>query len=173
MIENISQKTKEYTFQLPEQQQDIRFQLPKSFTLQPNEKREVTIHATIRTSQMDKALRQGYLYLNDIPLPYMFFNEEQETPNAMGFELSINPLETHYQYQLYVAKSAKKLTIDLYDANTFEFITTIAEMKDPQIGVLEGELDITNDLEGDYIINIQTENEDGNTNDYQAKIRID
>src|SRR5699024_4940294 len=111
--------------------------------------------------------------LNDIPLPYMFFNEEQNTPNAMGFELSINPLETYYQYQLYVAKPAKKFTIDLYDANTFEFITTIAEMDDLQIGVLEGKLDMTIDLEGDYIVNIHTENEEDDTYDYQTKIRID
>lgn len=172
-VENISDQTKEYSFQLPRQQQEIRFQLPKSFTLEPGEKKDIIIKATIRPQQMEGTIRQGYLYLNEIPLPYLFLKEGENSPKAMGFELSITPMETEYHFQLYVAEAAEKLTIDLYEANTFEFVTTLAEIEEPEIGVQEGSFESTSELAGTYIVNIQVMDLEGDTYDYQTMLQLD
>lgn len=167
-VENISDQTKQYAFTLPEQDQDIRFQLPKSFTLQPGEKKEVEVKATIRTGQLEEGMKQGYLFLNDTPIPYMFLTEENEIPKAMGLELTITPLEDSYHYQLYLVEAAEKLTIDLYDANTFAFVTTLEERTALQPGVIEGEIEQQQLLEGHYIANITIQTSNGQIYQYQT-----
>ncbi|WP_058308701.1 S8 family serine peptidase [Gracilibacillus massiliensis] len=173
IVENISDQTKQYSFSLPKQQQDVRFQLPKSFTLAPNEKKEVEVKVTIRTTQVEESIKQGYLYLNDIPLPYMFLTETDEIPKAMGLELAITPLDDSYQYQLYLVENAEKLTIDLYDAKTFAFVTTMDEINEPASGVIEGKVELNDQLKGEYIANIKIESESKETYDYQTLIWLE
>ncbi|SFM16463.1 minor extracellular serine protease Vpr [Gracilibacillus orientalis] len=167
-VENISNQTKQYAFELPKQEQEIRFQLPKSFTLQPGEKKEIKVKATIRSAQMEEGIKQGYLYLNDTPLPYMFLTEAHDIPKAMGLELTITPLEDRYHYQLYLVEKAEKLTIDLYDAKTFAFVTTLVERKDLKPGVIEGEIEQQNQLNDQYIANITIQTNENKTYQYQT-----
>ncbi|SHM62264.1 S8 family serine peptidase [Gracilibacillus kekensis] len=173
IVENISDQTKKYSFSLPKQQQNVRFQLPKSFTLAPHEKKEVEVKVTIRTNQLEETIKQGYLYLNDIPIPYMFLTDADEIPKAMGLELVVTPINDAYQYQLYLVENAQKLTIDLYDSKTFAFVTTMTEIEEPVSGVIEGAVELGDQLKGEYIANIKIENDSNETYDYQTVIWIE
>ncbi|WP_305037450.1 S8 family serine peptidase [Gracilibacillus salinarum] len=168
IIENISDQTKEYAFQLPDQQKAIHFQLPRSFTLQPHEKKEIVVKATIRPSLLEETIKQGYLYLNETPIPYMFLSDDHEIPTAMGLELSVTPLEDGYHYQLYLVEEAEKLTIDLYNPQTFAYETTIVEREDLQPGVIEGDIERNSDIKGQYIANITIETKEKKTFQYQT-----
>ncbi|MFD2655757.1 S8 family serine peptidase [Gracilibacillus thailandensis] len=167
-VENISDQEKQYAFELPEQDTDIRFQLPKSFTLKPGEKKTVEVKATIRTGQMEKGIKQGYLYVNETPIPYMFLTEANDIPKAMGLELTITPLEDSYHYQLYLVEEAEKMTIDLYDAKTFAYVTTLVERTDLEPGVIEGEVEQLEQLQTQYIANITIETNENQTYQYQT-----
>ncbi|MGP4038893.1 S8 family serine peptidase [Gracilibacillus sp. D59] len=167
-VENISDNPKRYAFELPKQDQDIRFQLPKSFTLQPGEKKEIKVKATIRPGQMEQGIKQGYLFLNDIPIPYMFITEAHDIPKGMGLELTVTPLEDSYHYQLYLVEEAKKLTIDLYDAKTFAFVTTLVKRTELKPGVIEGEIEQQKQLNNQYIANITIETNENQTYQYQT-----
>lgn len=127
---------------------------------------------TVRTSQLDQNIKQGYLYLNNIPLPYMFLTETAEIPEAMGLEFTLSPIDSAYQYQLYLVENAKKLTIDLYDATTFAFVTNVLELKEPSTGVIEGSVEL-NEQKGEYIANIKIEKESDETYDYQVPIWLE
>lgn len=168
VVENVSQQTQQYKFSLPPQEQEIRFQLPPSFQLEPNEKRELTIQATIRTNSQSEGINQGYLYLNDRPLPYMYVTDQAEVPQVMGLELSVTPLDDHYYYKLYLVEEAKRLTIDLYDPQTFAFVATVDEAKDVPQGVWEGEIQEEELLERPYIANITIETKAGEVYQYQT-----
>ncbi|WP_066188096.1 S8 family serine peptidase [Gracilibacillus timonensis] len=167
-VYNVSNQTQQYAFHLPKQKQAIRFQLPKSFTLEPNESKQINIKATIRQTGKPEPINQGYLFLNDQPLPYMYVSNNADIPQAMGLELDIIPFEDSYQYQLYLVEAANKVTIDLYDPVTFAFVTTAAEVKDAPQGVLEGEINQTELLEHAYIANVTVETTTGQTYQYQA-----
>ncbi|WP_208590733.1 S8 family serine peptidase [Gracilibacillus suaedae] len=167
-VENISDHEKQYTFELPEQDTDIRFQLPRSFTLQPGERKKVEVKATIRPGQMEDGIKQDYLYVNETPIPYMFLTEEHDIPKAMGLELTITPLEDSYHYQLYLVEKAEKMTIDLYDAKTFAYVTTLVERTDLNPGVIEGEVEQQEQLQTQYIANITIETNHNQTYQYQT-----
>ncbi len=167
-VENISDQAQQYAFDLPVQDQDIRFQLPQSFTLQPDERKEIEVKATIRSGQMEEGIKQGYLYLNDTPIPYMFITEAHDIPKAMGLELTITPLEDTYHYQLYLVEEADKLTIDLYDAKTLEFVTTLVERTELKPGVIEGEIEQQEQLQNQYIANITIKTNENQTYQYQT-----
>ncbi|QGH37088.1 S8 family serine peptidase [Gracilibacillus salitolerans] len=167
-VENISDQAQQYAFDLPVQDQDIRFQLPQSFTLQPGERKEIEVKATIRSGQMEEGIKQGYLYLNDTPIPYMFLTEAHDIPKAMGLELTITPLEDTYHYQLYLVEEADKLTIDLYDAKTLEFVTTLVERTELKPGVIEGEIEQQEQLQNQYIANITIKTNENQTYQYQT-----
>ncbi|MDX8047634.1 S8 family serine peptidase [Gracilibacillus sp. S3-1-1] len=168
VMENISDQPKTYAFSLPEQESAIRFQLPKSFTLEAGEKKEIPVDVTIRANQLEDGIKQGYLLLNDIPIPYMFVTGNEEIPKGMGFELLVTPLDDTYHYQLYLVEETEKLTIDLYDMATFSYVTTIVEETELMPGVVEGEISQENQLQNQYIANITIETSENQTYQYQT-----
>ncbi|SES11128.1 minor extracellular serine protease Vpr [Gracilibacillus ureilyticus] len=174
VIENISDKPVTYTFQQPEQQQAIRFYLPGSFTLKPNEKKGITIEAVVKDGLAEQAFMQGYLQLNDYSIPYLWLTEEAKAPMAMGLEFYFELLDGHYHYQLYVVEEESDITIDLYDANTYAFVQTVVERKDVPKGVLKGMLtDKQLPEAGAYIANITVAPERGEAYQYQTMIMVE
>ncbi|MFC4402865.1 S8 family serine peptidase [Gracilibacillus xinjiangensis] len=173
VVENISKKPKTYSFHQPDQQQAIRFYLPKSFTLKPYEKKEIVIETVVKGNIAEEAFVQGYLELNDYKIPYLWLTEEAKAPMAMGLEFYFELLDGQYHYQLYVVEEASDVTIDLYDANTYAFVQTIVEEKDVPKGVFQGVLD-QNDLpeSGAYIANITVENGE-ETYQYQTMVMVE
>ncbi|WP_163539120.1 S8 family serine peptidase [Gracilibacillus sp. YIM 98692] len=140
-VENVSEKEKRYAFKQPEQKQSIRWKLPKSFSLAPGEKREVTVEATIRHHQIEEPFVQGYLQLNDFSLPYLFLTEDTPLPKAMGLEFALEPLDDAYQYQFYLTEEAESVTVDLYDPYTFAFQQTLLQLESPEQGVVKGKIE--------------------------------
>lgn len=165
-VENISDQEITYRFQQPKLDRAVRFYLPASFTLQPNERKEITLEASIYSDRA-QPMEQGYLYLNDIPIPYLFLTDEAEVPKAMGLEWVVEPIEDRLEYQFYLVEDAVRLTVDLYDAKTFAFSGEIITLTDVEKGVVEGELRRDKlPPYGEYIANITVETEKG-TYSYQ------
>ncbi|MFC4386510.1 S8 family serine peptidase [Gracilibacillus marinus] len=157
-IENVSERTISYSFQQPKQKKEIRFYLPASFTLAPGEKKDVAIEVVKNEHYTEEAFVQGYLQLNGYTLPYLWLTEHAEIPMAMGLDFYLEFFDDHYKYQLYIVEQNSKVTIDLYDSNTLEFIQTIVKKDGVNQGVLEGELAIKDvPTSGTYLANITIE----------------
>nr|WP_052000916.1 S8 family serine peptidase [Gracilibacillus halophilus] len=174
IVENISDEPVHYRFDIPQSSTSIRWQLPTSFTLSPHEKRAVDIQATVRKNQMNQPMLQGYLYVNDRPIPYLVLNNDVDVPKGMGFEFYVEPLSTdEYSYQMYVVEEAKSITVDLYQPETFSFEQTIVQVKDRQPGVMKGTIDEKKlPSRGSYLANITIQLTDGNTYQYQTMVDI-
>ncbi|GAA0289423.1 minor extracellular serine protease Vpr [Gracilibacillus halotolerans] len=156
-VENLSDEEMTYRFQHPENDPAIRFYLPASFTLKPNERKKISVEAAIQTNRA-QSMEQGYLFLNDIPLPYLLLTEEADIPQAMGLEWGMEPINGTIQYQFYLVENANKITVDLYDARTFAYNGEIITLKDVTQGVIEGELEAEKlPPPGEYIANITIE----------------
>lgn len=165
-VENISDEKITYRFQYPKNDPAIRFYLPAPFTLKPNEKRKIEIEAAIQSNRA-QPMEQGYLYLNEIPLPYLLITEEAEIPKAMGLEWGLEPLNDTIQYQFYLVEDAHKITVDLYDSKTFALFGEMITLTDVKKGVIEGVLKEDQlPPPGEYIANVTIET-DKETFSYQ------
>ncbi|PWU66989.1 S8 family serine peptidase [Gracilibacillus dipsosauri] len=174
IVENIGDQPISYSFQQPKLSQDLRFHLPSSFTLQPGEKKEIEIEAILQAKQQAEPFLQGYLYLNDHPIPYLYVTEAADVPMAMGLEFYLEPFDGQYHYQLYMVEDAESVTVDLYDDKTFAFKETILQLNDQSKGVVEGSLKKDRiPAKGSYVANITVITTNGEKYQYQTPILIE
>ncbi|WP_036821308.1 S8 family serine peptidase [Pontibacillus yanchengensis] len=146
-IENKRNESQRYVFTPPKATRGLLFQVPLSFTLEPNEKKSVPISVTVDQEKLqgDKQYVEGWITLEDnhrtYELPYLILTKETEFPRAMGLELTLMPFtKEEYQYQVYLPLAADELEIDLYNPDTLRYIRPLLDTKDVERGVLKGTL---------------------------------
>ncbi|WP_272466447.1 S8 family serine peptidase [Terrihalobacillus insolitus] len=145
-VENLSNKKKEFYFDMPKQKQGMRWVLPQSITVPPGDKKTIEVKLTVDSNRMEEGIHQGWLTLKErdktYQLPYLFLIKGGDYPKAMGFDFSLEALsDDMYQYSLYLPEGAEKVTVDLYDPQTFQYKRTLLEMDDQQVGLIEGTME--------------------------------
>ncbi|WP_079710587.1 S8 family serine peptidase [Paraliobacillus ryukyuensis] len=164
-VENISAKPNTFRFDLPKQQQGLRWYLPKTFTVDPGEKVTVPIEIAIDSNQLNQGIHEGWLTLSSqtdrFHIPYLFVNQQADYPKAMGLDVVMKPFDKkNYICQLYVPDDANRVKIDLYDPDTMVFVKTIVDQTNQSKGVMEQT--IASDKlppKGKYIVDILIETE--------------
>lgn len=178
-IENTTSEPQDYSFQLPPRTQGVNFHLPLSFTIEPKEKKTVTIEIKAQPKLLDQGIHQGWFILereDDVyHLPYLFINETSDHPKAMGFDFSLKPLsKDDYQYQLYLTEDAKKVDVRLYNPDTLVYDRHFLKLKDLDSGHNKGEIkESALGKPGVYIAIVTVELENGQLESYETMLRID
>lgn len=175
-ITNTSDSEQQYSFEIPEKEQGIMWDLPQTFRLNAGENKTVELEMRAMPAVLEEGVHQGYLTLkekqNTYDLPYLFLNKTADYPKAMGFEFSLKELsDDTYQYQLYLTDAAKKVTVDLYDADTLIYKRSLLTLEDIETGMNEGEMKKRDVGEGGYYKAIITaELKDGTLESYETEV---
>ena len=178
-IENRTNKSQQFHFDIPKQQKGITWKLPKSFTLSGRERKTLPIQLSVTTQQLEEALYQGWLTLHQADqiyqLPYLFMNHDADYPKTMGFEFSLKPLsEKVYSYRFYAVDELKSVEVNLYQSDTLMFDRQLLKLTDLQIGINEGELsrkDVGDP--GHYLASITIQLMDGTFETLETEVWID
>lgn len=178
-IENRTNKTQQFYFDMPKQQKGIMWKLPQSFTLAGRERKTLPIELSVTTQQLEEALYQGWITLHQADqsyqLPYLFMSHDADFPKTMGFEFSLKPLsEKVYHYQLYVVDELKSVEVSLYQPDTLLFDRQLLKLTDLHMGINEGELNKKDVGDpGYYLASITIELKDGTYETYETDIWIE
>lgn len=141
-IENVSPKPQSYHFQAPRIKGEWSF--PLSFTLDPNEKRDVDIHLTMEGSKIENGIYDGFFNIQasgkTISLPYMFMVGEPDYPRMMGFQFGRGEKKGEYWYQIFLPGGADEMGIALYDPVTLRFMEYLDAKKNVRRGLVKEEV---------------------------------
>lgn len=145
-IENKTNKPKTYSFIIPKKERGVRFQLPKAFTLQGGEKKQLTLKLNLQSLLVKEGIHEGYIQLKEgeeiYHLPYMFIHKTADYPKTSGFEFTLKPFDTDtFLYRLYVtSKEVEEVNITLYDADSLIFKQHLLTIKPVRQGINKGQL---------------------------------
>lgn len=146
-IENLTENEQQYTFNMPRQQSGIRWELPLSFNVRPNETKNIELALSVNSIVIEEGVHEGYLQLVErtanktYQLPYLFVNQEADQPKAAGFEWSMKRFsEDTYMYRVYVTEPLKAFTVDLYDPDTLIYKGRLINLETLATGMNEGEI---------------------------------
>ncbi|RKQ34379.1 S8 family serine peptidase [Oceanobacillus halophilus] len=181
-IENTTNQDQTYSFDIPNKQRGVTWNLPQSFTVKKQETKNIPIELSITTPQVDKGLHQGWLTLNkengdhaSYQLPYLFINQAAENPKAMGFEFSLKTFsEDSFAYNIYLTEKAKRVEVDLYDPQSLLFNRTLLVAEDLDVGMNEGEMKKSEvGKPGQYAVIVTVYLEDGTYESYETMLFIE
>ncbi|MFD1064501.1 S8 family serine peptidase [Oceanobacillus locisalsi] len=144
-IENKTDKEQTYYFETPERKDGFVWDIPQSFTVDPQAKKEITIKLSMNRDRLEKGVHEDWLTLREgernYDLPYIIVNQEADQPKTAGFEFYLEPFENaDYKYQFYVTESVKKMDVSLYNPETFLFERKLLEETELDEGMHEGVL---------------------------------
>lgn len=156
-IENLTENEQQYTFNMPRQQSGIRWKLPLSFNVKPNEIKSIELALSVNSAVIEEGVHEDYLQLVErtanktYQLPYLFVNQEADQPKAAGFEWSMKRFsEDTYMYRVYVTEPLKTFTVDLYDPDTLIYKGRMINLETLATGMNEGEIASKNLTPGIY-----------------------
>lgn len=154
-VENVSDKKKTYYVTPPINAPDgIQWKVPFSFTLQPKEKKQVSITMDIFPAVLKDGIHHGEVVISSkddkIYVPYLFFIEEPDYPRVMAFHFEHGDEPDTFRYELYLPGGAEEVGIALYDPDTFQFIKYLDAKKNVDRGLLEGEISCEDLKDGVY-----------------------
>jgi minor extracellular serine protease Vpr len=144
-IENVSDKTIKYSFDIPKKITGMNWRLPLSFTLQPKEKRSVQIELEVDPESFTKEkIQDGYLTVyaggNAIRLPYIYVLEEPDYPRVMGFEMARGDKPGMLRYQVYLPGGAEEFGIAIFSPDDYRFLGFLDWARNVKKGMLEKEI---------------------------------
>ncbi len=177
-IENTTTDDQHYYFSMPKHQPGLTWDLPQSFTVEAQERKDVPVTLHMTTQQLKEDIHQGMLTLNQgteqYHLPYLFVNNTADYPRAMGLEFSMKMFDRDmYTYKLYVADDVEEISIQLYDPDTLLYDRQLLKIDEPIMGMNEGELRESQVGEpGYYMAFINVILKDGTYETYQTEVHI-
>ncbi|GIO24727.1 S8 family serine peptidase [Oceanobacillus sp. J11TS1] len=144
-IENKTETAQTYHFETPERKDGLIWNLPQSFTIQPNEQKEIPLKLSVNRERLEEGVHEGWLNLvqadQSYALPYIIVNQEADQPKTAGFEFYMEPFEDgKYKYQYYVTEPVKSLEVNLYHPETLLFERKLLEEGKLEEGMREGVL---------------------------------
>lgn len=144
-IENLSNEAKTFYFDIPKQQTGLTWNLPQTFTVGKGEVKKVPIELNVTTQQLEEAIHQGWITLNQghqmYHLPYLFINKTADYPLVNGFQFSLKVFSQDvYIYRIYLADEVKNVDVHLYHPDTLIYEGKLLSLKNIEIGMNEGEV---------------------------------
>lgn len=177
-IENTSDQEKTYHFDIPKVEKGIGWQLPKTIFVAPKQKKKVKIQINLLPMLLKKGMHQGWLSMSDgekiYHLPYLFINQDADSPKAGGIEFSLKPFsENEYIYRFYLSEAARSVQATLYDPDTLVYKRKLLELDDAEQGMNEGKLDKKQLPEsGRYVLLFTIQTEDGDYETQEIPVEI-
>ena len=145
-IENMTNQPQTYSFNIPEKERGIRWQLPRTFTLQGREKKHVTLELDIQSMLAAEGIHEGFLQLHEgeeiYHLPYTFIHKTADYPKTSGFEFTLKPFDPEtFVYRLYVtAEEIEQIDITLYEADSLLYKQHLLTINPVKQGIHEGQI---------------------------------
>lgn len=144
-IENKTDTAQTYHFEMPDRVDGLIWNLPQSFTIQPNEKKEIPVKLSMNRERVEEGVHEGWLTLvqaeQTYSLPYIIVNQEADQPKTAGFEFYMEPFENEqYQYQYYLTEPVKHFEVNLYHPETLLFERKLIDEEELEEGMHEGVL---------------------------------
>ncbi|MGG4153128.1 S8 family serine peptidase [Peribacillus muralis] len=125
LIENTGTKIRNYSFKVPLKEKGLTWELPKSLTLKPKEKKRLKVGLQVNPSELEKGVFDGYLLIMEgtkrISLPYLYVKEEPDYPRVMGFDFGQGDRAGTYRYEMYLPRGADEFGIALYEEESLKF----------------------------------------------------
>jgi minor extracellular serine protease Vpr len=158
-VENLSEKTLRYTFDIPKQVDGLNWRFPLAFTLDPGESRDVKLELEVDPAQLKGKIHDGYLTIHagssPIQIPYIYVLEEPNYPRVMGFDFKDGDQEGTYQYEVYLPGGAEEFGIALFNPDDFRFVGFLDSHQNVKKGLIQKVIS-TEDLplEGTYLAKV-------------------
>lgn len=125
-VKNTGPATKNYSFSVPKKEQGIEWELPISFSLKPNEAKDVELAMKATPSLLKDKIHDGSLVIEDgenkIRIPYLYVLEEPDYPRVMGFDFAPADNGEAYRYEVYLPGGADEFGIALFDPDQYRFV---------------------------------------------------
>jgi minor extracellular serine protease Vpr len=158
-IENTSNYKQRYSFKLPSPAEGLSWKFPLSFTLAPQERKEVEIELAIKPEYFKHKLYDGYLTLQagskQIKLPYIYVLEEPNYPRVMGFDFGAGDKPGTYRYEVYLPGGAEEFGIALFNAADYRFIGFLDAERNVEKGLIKKEISVEElPPEGTYLAKV-------------------
>jgi minor extracellular serine protease Vpr len=145
-IENVSNKTVKYSFDIPKKIKGMSWHLPMSFTLQPNDKRQVEIQLEVDPANFEEKIQDGFLYVNAnterIHVPFIYVLEEPDYPRVMGFEFAKGDKAGTMRFQVYLPGGADEFGIALFHPEDYRFLGYLDWGRNIKKGMFEKEISV-------------------------------
>ncbi|WP_413466623.1 S8 family serine peptidase [Mesobacillus subterraneus] len=125
-VKNTGSTTRTYSFSIPKKEQGIDWELPMSFTLEPNKAKDVELAMSATPSLLQDKIHDGALLIDDgknkIRIPYLYVVEEPDYPRVMGFDFAPADNGEAYRYEVYLPGGAEEFGIALFDPDQYRFV---------------------------------------------------
>ncbi|WP_458411667.1 S8 family serine peptidase [Schinkia sp. CFF1] len=146
-VENKSSRPEKISFATPGYEKGVKWKLPLSISLGPQDKKQVTVAVSVEPEQLSEGLHFGSVKIesssteDEIQLPYLFVVGDANHPRVMGFsfdkENEEDAEEDSYKYELYLPEGADELGIALFDPLTLQFVGFLHHETNAERGLLE------------------------------------
>jgi minor extracellular serine protease Vpr len=158
-VENLSEKTLRYTFDIPKQVDGLKWRFPLAFTLDPGESRDVKLELEVDPAQLKGKIHDGYLTIHagssPIQIPYIYVLEEPNYPRVMGFDFKDGDQEGTYQYEVYLPGGAEEFGIALFNPDDFRFVGFLDSHQNVKKGLIQKVIAAEDlPLEGTYLAKV-------------------
>ena len=144
VVENTSKYVQHYSFLVPLKEKGMNWKLPTLFTVQPGQKKKLSLGLQVNPSEMKKGVYDGYLTLLEgtkkISLPFLYVKDEPNYPRVMGFEFEQGDRAGTYRYEMYLPRGADEFGIALYHADSLAFAGFMDWGKPAPQGLMKREL---------------------------------
>lgn len=124
-IENVSDERLRYTFLTPPRSEEISWDFPPPFYLEPGQATTITVAMRIKGEHEPHELYSGTLQLQAgtqfIHIPYGYVVEEPGYPRIMAFSFTREKEAGIYKYDVYLPGGADEFAIVLYDPEFYTF----------------------------------------------------
>ncbi len=158
-VENVSEKSQCYAFDIPQKTEGLSWRFPLSFTLAPGQAQDVTVELLVDPHIFKGKIHDGYLHLQAgaalIRIPYLYVLEEPRYPRVMGFDFTEGDRPGEYRYEVYLPGGAEEFGIALFNPEDYRFVGFL----DSETNVKKGQLrkNLTKDqlpAEGTYLVKV-------------------
>jgi minor extracellular serine protease Vpr len=125
-VENLSDQSVRYTFDIPKHEDGLEWRFPLAFTLKPGETRDAKLELKVDPAELKGKIHDGYLTINEgsntIQVPYIYVLEEPNYPRIMGFDFKDGDQPGTYRYEVYLPGGAEEFGIALFNPDDFRFV---------------------------------------------------
>ncbi|MED3561685.1 S8 family serine peptidase [Bacillus xiapuensis] len=144
-VENTSNITKRYSFDIPERTEGLTWKIPLSFTLKPKEMKEVAIELMVDPQNFKRKIHDGYLTIHagstPIHIPYIYVLEEPNYPRVMGFSFGEGDTPGQYMYEVYLPGGAEEFGIALFNPGDYRFMGFLDTIENVKKGLIQKKID--------------------------------
>ncbi|MBS4175421.1 S8 family serine peptidase [Bacillus sp. FJAT-49736] len=144
-VKNTSDSAQDYRFIYKGYDPNVRWELPPSFSLNPQEEKRLPIRAVLtRPFNGKKEWIDGRIFLEAgtqrIGIPYLFAVKEPSYPRIMGFSIVPGDKKGSIRYEAYLPLGAEEFGIALFDSDTLSFIDFLDVKKNVGAGLVNNQL---------------------------------